>query len=455
MPIQTINPATGTLLKTYQCLTVAEINTLLESTHQSYLQWRTTTIAQRATHMLRLAELLITHRDQSATLISTEMGKPISFSRGEVEKCAKACRYFAEKATEFLQPRIIATEMSKSYVTYQPLGTLFAIMPWNFPFWQVFRCAAANIMAGNTMVLKHASIVTGCALAIEDLFVQAGFPAGVFATLIISQEDAQHVIAHPYVTGVTLTGSVRAGRAIAALAGKQGKKVVLELGGSDPYIILHDADLEQAATKCAQSRLANSGQVCIAAKRLITVPSVKQRFKQLVLEKLQHYVSGDPLLETVNLWLLARADLRDQVHQQVHQSVQQGATLVQGGEIPPGEGFYYPITVLDNVRPGMPAYDDELFGPVVTFIDADDEEHAITLANDSIYGLSASVFTQDIVRGEKIAAEQLQAGCCYVNELVSSDPRLPFGGIKASGIGRELAAEGMHEFVNIKTVGIR
>lgn len=455
MSIQTINPATGAALKTYATLTPSALAALLESANQAYLQWRDTPLHKRSQCMQRLADLLLTNQQQYAELITTEMGKPITASRGEVAKCAKTCSYFAEHAEEFLQPRLIATEMQKSYVSYQPLGMLFAIMPWNFPFWQVFRCAAPNIMAGNTLVLKHAPIVTGSALTIEQLFLDAGFPPGIFISLIIDEAQAKDVIAHPNIKGVTLTGSVRAGRAVAEQAGKYGKKTVLELGGSDPYIILPDADLELAAKECVKSRLGNSGQVCIAAKRLIVVASVKEKFQQQVMAELKHFVMGDPEQEHITLGPLARRDLREQLQKQVDASVAKGATLLCGGKIPPGAGFYYPITVLDQVKKGMPAYEEELFGPVIAFMTAKDEAEAIAIANDSIYGLSAAIFTQDIARGEQIATRHLDVGCCYINQMVSTDPRLPFGGVKASGIGRELAAEGMHEFMNIKTVGIR
>jgi len=455
MPIQTFNPATGSALKTYSCLSATEIDLLIQSAHKTYLSWRDTPLTERSTCMHRLADLLLENKNEYATLITTEMGKPITSARAEIEKCAQACHYYAIHSEAFLKPQTIETEATKSYISYEPAGILFAIMPWNFPFWQVFRCMVLNLMAGNGVILKHAPIVTGCGLAIEALVQQAGFPAGIFMTLVIEEEQAKQVIGHPHIIGVTLTGSEQAGKAVAAEAGKQAKKVVLELGGSDPYIILHDADLEQAAEICIQSRLSNSGQVCIAAKRLIMVESIKKSFQEMVLSKLDRYTVGDPLDETTQLGPLARADLRKILHQQVQACVEQGATLISGGYLPTGAGFYYPITVLDHIKKGMPAYDDELFGPVIAFIAANDEADAIRIANDSRFGLGAAVFTRDIARGEEIASKQLNAGSCFVNQLVSSDARLPFGGIKSSGFGRELAQNGIHEFMNIKTIVVK
>lgn len=455
MSIQTRNPATGVMLKTYNCLSDSEIDHLVQSAHKSYLAWRDAPISTRAKCMNHLADLLLENKNEYATLITTEMGKPLASARAEIEKCALACSHYATHAEDFLKSTLIKTEASKSYISYEPSGLLFAIMPWNFPFWQVFRCIAPNLMAGNGVLLKHAPIVTGCGVAIETLLQKAGFPVGLFTTLIIEESQAKQVIAHPHVIGVTLTGSERAGKVVAAEAGKYTKKVVLELGGSDPYLILEDADLEHAAEICIQSRLSNSGQVCIAAKRLIVVKQVKEAFLKCVMSKLGEYTLGDPMDEKTKLGPLAREDLRATLHKQVQASVEQGATLLQGGEIPDGPGFYYPVTVLDNIKKGMTAYDEELFGPVISLITAADEENAIQIANDSRFGLGAAVFTRDIARGEDIARKKLNAGSCFVNQLVSSDVRLPFGGTKSSGFGRELAAIGMHEFMNIKTLVIK
>lgn len=454
MSIETINPATGKVIKQYSVMTSEEVHRAIEEAHAAHVKWREMSLEARAEPMLRVAETLIANSDYYASLITTEMGKPIAAARAEIEKCAKLCRYYAEEAERFLQPTVIETEVSKSFVTYRPLGVIFAIMPWNFPFWQVLRYAAPNLMAGNTCLLKHAPISTGTALAIQALFEESGFKKGLFTSLLIDVDMAEYVISHKHVAGVTLTGSERAGASVAKLAGENLKKVVLELGGSDPYVILADADIDHAAKVCVASRLNNSGQVCIAAKRFIVVKEVEEAFKKKVMGELEKYSMGDPTNESNNLGPLARADLREGVHQQVQACVSQGARLVKGGEIPHGDGFFYPITVLDDVKNGMPAYNDEIFGPVIVFISASDEDNAIEIANDTRFGLGASVFTQDVARGEKIAAERLYAGTVCVNRAVASDQRLPFGGVKASGFGRELSAIGMHEFVNIKTVCI-
>lgn len=454
MTIQTINPANGEVLKSYQEMALSGVNNIIEETHKAFLHWRETGFVERAEKMHHVAKILLENKQEYGKLISMEMGKPIKAALAEIEKCALLCDHFAKHAQEYLKPQHIKTEMTKSYITYQPLGVVFAIMPWNFPFWQVFRFAAPGLMAGNACVLKHAPNTTGCGLVIEQIFKQAGFPENLFRTVVMDVNDAEKVIAHPKIAGVTLTGSVRAGKSVGAEAAGHLKKVVLELGGSDPYIILEDADLDLAAEQCVRSRLANAGQVCIAAKRFIAVDAIRDAFEKKVLEKVKTYKSGNPLDETVNLGPLARADLRDKVQQQVQESIQKGAELVAGGKPVSSNGFYYPPTILKNVKPGMPAYDDEIFGPVISFISAKDEHDAIKIANDSVYGLGAAVFTKDLARGERVA-HKIEVGTCCVNTLVSSDPRLPFGGTKSSGIGRELAAEGIREFTNIKTVCVK
>ncbi len=380
------------------------------------------------------------------------MGKPLAQGRGEAEKCASACDYFAEHAARFLAPDPIETDARKSYVAFAPLGVVLAVMPWNFPFWQVFRFAAPALMAGNGCLLKHASNVTGCALAIEELLRDAGFPEDLFQALLLRGGAVEQALARPEVRAVTLTGSAEAGRSIAAAAGKLLKKSVLELGGSDPYIILDDADLDHAAETCAASRLINSGQSCIAAKRFIVVGAVRQAFAERFVERMRARRAGNPMDEGVDLGPLARRDLRERLHAQVAESVRRGAKVLLGGEIPPGPGAFYPATVLDNVGPGMPAYDEETFGPVAAVIAARDEADAIRIANDSSFGLGAAVFTRDSERGERLAREAIEAGSCFVNSLVRSDPRLPFGGVKESGYGRELSAYGIREFVNVKTM---
>jgi succinate-semialdehyde dehydrogenase / glutarate-semialdehyde dehydrogenase len=455
MTLHAVNPATGATLKTYEQMTPAEVRGALEHAHAAFLGWRQTGFAERARLMKRAAQLLRKQADEYATLMAHEMGKPVKEGRAEAEKCAWACDYYADNAEQFLRPEVIATEARKSFVTFTPLGVVLAVMPWNFPFWQVFRFAAPALMAGNAGVLKHASNVPGCALAIEALFRQAGFPPHLFRTLLIGSGQVDAVLEHPLVKAATLTGSTPAGKAVAKKAGELVKKTVLELGGSDAYIILEDADLEAAVTTCVTSRLINCGQSCIAAKRFIVVESIRARFEELFVAQMGTTKVGDPLNEGTMVGPLARHDLRDELHQQVRESIAQGAKCLLGGEIPEHRGAFYPPTVLTNVKKGMPAYDEELFGPVAAIIAVQDEEEAIRVANDSVFGLGAAVFTKDLAKGERIAATELEAGCCFVNALVKSDPRLPFGGVKTSGYGRELSHYGIKEFVNIKTVFVQ
>ena len=453
MQIQTINPATGEIIQSYETLSPEKINQILDQVKNAQTLWRNFSFSDRKEKMQRVAKLLEKDKEKYARLIATEMGKPISFARAEIEKCTLVCDYYANEAENYLAQKEIKTNFLKSYVSYQPLGIVFAIMPWNFPFWQVFRFAAPNLMAGNAGVLAHAQIVTGCGIEIEKIFQSAGFPADLFRTVIINHDDAKYIVQHETISAVTLTGSERAGRSVGSAAANALKKVVLELGGSDPYIVLADADLEKAADNIVKSRMNNSGQVCIAAKRIIAVKSIHDALQTVILEKLKKIKMGDPLSESTNLGPLARADLRETVHRQVIFSIEKGAKLLCGGFIPSEEkGFYYPPTVLNQVIPGMPAFDEEIFGPVIAMISANDENHAIDLANQSRFGLAGAVFTNDLEKGETIARDKIAVGTCYVNSLVSSDPRLPFGGIKASGYGRELSAEGIREFTNIKTV---
>ena len=386
--------------------------------------------------------------------MALEMGKPLKQGVAEAEKCAFGCDYYADAAEAHLAPEIIKTDASKSYVAFEPLGVILAVMPWNFPLWQVYRFAAPALMAGNVGVLKHASNVPGCALIIEEIFAQAGFPSGTFRTLLIGSAQVKAVIEHPLVRAVTLTGSTPAGKAVAAQAGAVVKKTVLELGGSDPYIVLEDADLDHAVQTCVASRLINSGQSCVNAKRFIIVEPLLQAFTERLVALMKTKKMGDPLADGTDVGPQARADLRDELHRQVRESVAKGATVLLGGEIPSGKGSYYPPTVLANVKPGMPAYHEELFGPVASIIKAKDEQDAVRIANDSIFGLGAAVFTKDLARGERLA-RNLDAGCTFVNALVASDPRLPFGGIKESGYGRELGSYGIKEFVNMKMVYIK
>lgn len=455
MPISAVNPATGETIQTYPELTPRQVDEAITQAHQAFLGWKQTAFAERARLMHEAARVLRDNASAYGVLMAEEMGKPVKDGRAEAEKCAWVCDYYAEHAEPFLAPEMVATEATKTFVTFQPLGVVLAVMPWNFPFWQVFRFAAPALMAGNAGVLKHASNVPGCALAIEDVFHRAGFPEHLFRTLLIGSRQVDAVIAHPLVRAVTLTGSTPAGQAVASKAGAMLKKTVLELGGSDPYIVLADADVEAAAATCVSSRLINSGQSCIAAKRFIVVEALQEQFTARFIEHMQAARVGDPRTEDTTVGPLARHDLRDELHKQVQESMARGATCVLGGEIPEGPGAFYPPTVLTNVRKGMPAYDDEMFGPVAAIIPVRDEAEAIQVANDSPFGLGAAVFTQDIANGERIAAEELEAGCCFVNALVKSDPRLPFGGVKASGYGRELSHYGIKEFVNIKTVYVR
>ncbi|HRQ54714.1 MAG TPA: NAD-dependent succinate-semialdehyde dehydrogenase [Ignavibacteriaceae bacterium] len=452
--LTSMNPANNKTIKSYTEMQGEEISQIISQADEAFNSWKETSFIHRTKLMHNAASVLRNNSEEYSLLMTTEMGKPIKQSRAEVEKCAWVCDYYADNAEKFLRDEIIKTEASKSFVSYQPLGVILAVMPWNFPFWQVLRFAAPNIMAGNAGLLKHASNVSGCALAIEDIFRKAGFPENLFRTLLVSSKNTSQVISHKKVQAVTLTGSVPAGKAVASLSGSLIKKTVLELGGSDPYIILEDADLEQAAISCVTSRLINAGQSCIAAKRFIIVESVYDQFEKLFIDFMSKKKMGDPLDEKNDLGPQASLQLRDELHDQVLRSVNQGAELILGGKIPDIDGAYYPPTILKNVKPGMPAFDEELFGPVAALIKAKDEDDAIELANKGIFGLGAAVFTNDLKRGERIAKEKFNAGCCFVNDFVKSDPRLPFGGIKESGYGRELSPFGIKEFVNIKTVYI-
>ncbi len=455
MPIETVNPATGEKIESYAEMTHDEVSRIIENTNGAYLSWRKTAFSKRSSLMKNAAGILRNNLDDYAKLMSLEMGKTLKEGRAEAEKCAWVCDYYAENAERFLAPEVIETDATKSFVTFQPLGVVLAVMPWNFPLWQVFRFAAPALMAGNAGLLKHASNVPACALAIEDVFRRAGFPEHVFRTLLIGGPRVAGVIENPLVRAVTLTGSTPAGRSVAGKAGEMLKKTVLELGGSDPYVILEDADIESAASICVTSRLINAGQSCIAAKRFVVVETVRDKFESFFVDRMRSKKMGDPLAPDTDIGPLARHDLRDELHDQVRRSIEMGATCLLGGEIPDDRGAYYPPTVLTDVRSGMPAYEEELFGPVAAIIPAGNAGEAIDVANDSAFGLGAAVFTADAARGEDIAAHMLDAGCCFVNDFVRSDPRLPFGGIKESGYGRELSHYGIREFVNIKTVYIR
>lgn len=455
MTIETINPATGKSIHQYDLMRENQVLEIIHQSHSAFLTWSQTSFAERSGFFYKASDILLANKTKYAELITTEMGKPLKSAGDEIEKCAWTCRHFADSAEEYLAKRLIKTEMSASYVAYRPLGIIFAIMPWNFPFWQVFRFAAPSLMAGNSALLKHAPITTGCGLAIESIFKEAGFPDNLFRSLVIDNDMAEKVIKNSRISAVTLTGSNQTGKKVAAIAGSSLKKIVLELGGNDPYIILEDANLDRAANAVVTSRMNNSGQSCIAAKRLLAVNPIRTEFQKCVFEKLEQYKMGDPTDPSVNLGPLARQDLRDHLDKQVQESVKKGAKILKGGLIPDWPGFYYPPTVLTNVMKGMPAYEEELFGPVITFIDVNNEKEAIKIANETQFGLSAAVFTENKERGERIALNDIQAGTVFVNDYVRSDPRLPFGGIKESGFGRELAYAGIHEFVNIKTIAIK
>jgi succinate-semialdehyde dehydrogenase / glutarate-semialdehyde dehydrogenase len=449
-----VNPADGSTREVAPEFTAARLEQVLAQAAQAVPGWQSTPLAERCALLRQAAVVLRERSEELARMMTQEMGKPIRESRAEIEKCALGCDYYASHAEAFLADEPVTTDAGRSLVAYQPLGTVLAVMPWNFPFWQVFRFAAPALVAGNTGLLKHASNVPQCALAIESVFHQAGFPEGVFRTLMIPSGLVAGVIEDRRVHAVTLTGSEPAGRAVAATAGAVLKKCVLELGGSDPFIVLADVDLELAVENAVAARFLNTGQSCIAAKRFIVVPAIADRFVAAFRKGVAALTLGDPLDADNRVGPMARRDLREELHQQVSDSIAQGAVALTGCAPVDGPGAYYLPSILDQVRPGIRAYREELFGPVASVIRARDEEDAIRIANDTDFGLGGSVWTRDVVRGETIA-RRLQCGSAFVNGLVKSDPRLPFGGIRHSGFGRELSHHGMHEFVNTKTVWIR
>ena len=453
--LKSINPVTNEIVKNYKPHTGDGVEKIVNSVDKIWHHWRSTSFHHRGQLMQNAASILRSRKEELALLMALEMGKVKNEGITEIEKCAWVCEYYAANAESFLENEIITTQASSSYVSYQPQGTILAVMPWNFPFWQVFRFAAPTLMAGNTAVLKHASNVPGCAVAIEDIFREAGFPENIFRTLLIGSSMVEKVIKHKAIKGVSLTGSTPAGKSVATLAGAELKKCVLELGGSDPYLILKDADLELAAKKCATGRLLNAGQSCIGAKRFIVEETIYPYFLELFTYEMNAARFGDPFDGESTMGPMAREDLRDELHQQVIKSVKKGAEVILGGEIPDRKGAFYPPTILENIKPGMPAYDEELFGPVASVIKVKDQEEAIRVANDTDFGLGAAVFTNNLKKGEHIAEIELEAGACFVNDFVKSDPRLPFGGIKTSGFGRELSIHGIKEFMNVKTVFIK
>lgn len=452
---QAVDPSNGAPGRSYEGHTRQQAVSIAKEVRAAFPEWRRRPFADRAKLMRGAAASLRKRKDEFAELMTAEMGKTRTEGLAEVEKCAGNCDFFAEHAESFLAREPMDMGGPKAFVTFNPLGVVLAIMPWNFPFWQVFRFAAPTLMAGNTAVLKHASNVPGCALAIEDVFRDAGFPSDVFRTLLIPSTDVETLIDDPSIAAVTLTGSVPAGRSVAAIAGRNLKKTVLELGGSDAYLILDDADIRRAAEVSTAARMVNGGQSCIAGKRFIVVSAVKQAFEKAFSETMQAIEMGDPRDPSTKLGPLQSVKARDDVHAQVRESVENGARLLCGGEIPDRAGAWYPPTVLTDVRPGQPAHDDEVFGPVAAIIEARDEADAVRIANDSQFGLGSGVVTANLDRGERIAADMLEAGMSFVNDNVRSDSRMPFGGVKHSGYGRECSAFGIREFVNIKSVLVR
>ena len=454
MPHISLNPATGKVERIFQRCDDRHLDSALEEGRKAQEVWQATGFSQRADALRRAAEILMAGHDGYAALITLEMGKPLREARSEVEKCALGCDYYARYAADFLADEMIESDATLSYVSYPPLGSVLAIMPWNFPFWQVFRAAAPALMAGNAVLLKHASNVPQCALAIADVFHNAGLPQGLFASLMIEANQVAGIIADPRIHAVTFTGSEQAGRLVAAEAGRNLKKCVLELGGSDPFVVLHDADTDYASTQAVNSRFLNNGQSCIAAKRFIVVPEIADEFVHQMMQKVAALRIGDPMLEDTQIGPMARLDLRDELHRQVTDSIAQGAQALLGCEPVAGDGAYYQPSILDRVTPKTRAYHEELFGPVAAVIRARDEQDALRIAGDTRFGLGASLWSRDAARAEELSRE-IEAGCCFINGTVKSDPRLPFGGVKASGYGRELSYHGIHEFVNTKTVWVK
>jgi len=451
MTLISINPLTSEEIQSYSEHTPPDINNILSQVITAQKGWSLLDLDFRLECLIQISGILRDRKREYASIMANEMGKPIAQGKGEVEKCAWLCDYYKKYAKNYLSDKLINTEYYKSLVTIQPIGLILGIMPWNFPFWQVFRFAIPVLLTGNGAVLKHASNVQGCAFAIESCFLEAGFPDHIFRNISVSGKNVKDVIKNQSIAAVTITGSTPAGSSVAQVAGKYLKKTVLELGGSDPYIILDDADLDNAIDACINGRILNAGQSCISAKRLIVTKLVYHEFLDKLKNKLSEKIMGDPM-DKVDIGPMVSIVARDEVHDQVERSINSGALLELGGQIPNMKGAFYPITLLSDVKPGMAAFDEEIFGPVFTLILAEDEAHAIKLSNETPFGLGAAIFTKDIKKGEYIAKNKLNAGSCFVNDFVKSDPRLPFGGVKESGYGRELSSYGLMEFVNIKTV---
>jgi succinate-semialdehyde dehydrogenase/glutarate-semialdehyde dehydrogenase len=454
MPIASINPATGEVIKTFAALSESQIYHKLQRAADTFHVYRRTSFVERELWMTRAAEILETDKNNFARLMTTEMGKPIKGAVGEAEKCAWVCRYYAENARQYLSDRLVETNAKKSYVCFQPLGPVLAVMPWNFPFWQVFRFTAPALMAGNVGLLKHASNVPQCALAIEDIFLRAGFPEGAFQTLLIGSDAVPRILEDARVVAATLTGSEPAGRSVAGIAGKQIKKTVLELGGSDAFIVMPSAELEEAVTTAVKARTINNGQSCIAAKRFIVAAEIYDEFERRFVKEMETLRVGDPLDESTDIGPLATEQILKDVDEQVKTSVAAGALLLTGGKKLDQRGNFYQPTVLAGIPHDSPAYYEEVFGPVALLFRANNIEQAIELANATNFGLGAAAWTNDEREQERFI-DELEAGCVFINNMVASDPRLPFGGIKHSGYGRELSEFGIREFVNVKTVWIK
>ena len=449
--LYSINPKNNVKLRSWDIPSLNDINIIIRETAQAHTSWSKIDLLSRLNFVKTLAQIIKERTKEMCSLMADEMGKPKKQGMVEISKCVSLCDYYLRNSELTLCDERVNTEFYESYVTYRPIGLVLGIMPWNFPFWQVLRYALPSLIVGNGVLLKHASNVQGCANMIKDIFSEAGFPNNIFNNLQIPSSLVSKVIEHNHIQGIAVTGSTNAGKAVAKIAGKNLKKIVLELGGNDPYLILDDADLESAVRACINGRLLNSGQSCISAKRIIVTKNNIKLFTKKLVNKLDLKVMGDPH-DDVDYGPLVSLSARDEVHNMVESSIKMGAYLNCGGKIPNADGAYYPITVLSKVIPGMPAFDEEIFGPIFSIIEAMDNDHAIALANNSKYGLGAAVFTSDINKGRRIAEEKIQSGVCFVNDYVKSDPRLPFGGIKMSGYGRELSGYGLMEFVNIKSI---
>ena len=453
--LKTINPATGKAIKNYDQMTDKEMNQGIEDCHQAFLKWKVKPAEERAEIIKNIGKKINEYKDELSQLMTQEMGKLVKQGIQELELCAGICEYTAENGPASLKDEERELpEGGKGFITYSPLGVIYGIQPWNFPSYQVVRYSIANLMAGNGVLLKHAENVTGSALMLEKIYREAGLPENLFKVLLISHDQSDSIIEHDLVRGVTLTGSPGAGKIIGKKAGEALKKTVLELGSNDAYMVLEDADLELAVETCVQGRLYNNGETCVAAKRFIVVDKVYDKFKEAFVKQMSNIKAGDPTKEDSDIGPMARKDLREELHEQVEESVKKGAKILCGGKMPEGDGFYYPATVLAELKPGMPAYDDELFGPVASLIKAKDDEDAMRIANDSRFGLGGGIFSKDEERAKELAKNHFDTGMVFINSFGLAKPNMPFGGVKNSGYGREHGTFGLHEFVNVKSVMI-